>query len=196
MRRRARAGEEGSGRGEEGRGAVSTDERLRLAGVYEAKGLNDLAVKEYKEALGRDGKNPAVYFSLGNLYMKMKDYKEAETNFRAALALEPQNPSFHNNLGWLYMEKGDAGKAKEEVREAARLDPRRIYIYLDTLGVIQMRGGDYTEAEENLIEASRLIPAEEKAGIEEIYSHLIELYNKTGEEGKASEAGERLRSLK
>lgn len=171
---------------------MQADEHLRLGGVYETQGDYDLALREYEKTAELDPQNAKAHFAAANIYLKFKKYAEAEKGFSAAAKLSPQNPSYHNNLGWVYMENGKLDEAAAAAKTALKLDPQKGYIYLDTLGVIEMRRGDYDASEKYLLEAKGLAPAAETAGRKEIYSHLIELYVKSGDWEEATAIKEAL----
>ena len=175
--------------------ALTPDERLRLGAIYESKGEEDLALREYRALSREDAFNSDAYFALANLYLKREDYGEAEANYKKAIELNPGEGTYHNNLGWLYMERGEFEKAASEVKAALARDPLRRYVYLDTLGVIQTRSRDYAGAEASLTEAAGLVPPDETGGLVQIYTHLIELYALTGEASKAGEVERKLREL-
>ncbi|MFQ5465085.1 MAG: tetratricopeptide repeat protein [Thermodesulfobacteriota bacterium] len=175
--------------------ALTPNERLRLGAIYESKGEEDLALKEYKALSREDAFNSDAYFALANLYLKREDYGEAEANYKKAIEINPGEGTYHNNLGWLYMERGEFEAAAGEVKTALARDPSRRYVYLDTLGVIQTRSRDYAGAEASLTEAAGLVPPDQTGGLVQIYTHLLELYGRTGESSKAGEVERKLREL-
>lgn len=174
---------------------LSYEEHYKLASIYESKGENEAAIREYENAIKVYDKNPGAYFAEGNIYLRMKKYDDAERYYLKAIELDPSNGGYYNNLGWLYMETGDLKKAEAMAKEAAATDPSKAYIYLDTLGVIQTRENNFPEAEKSLNEAARLAPAKEKEGLKEIYNHLLDVYLKTNDSQKASLVRERLKGL-
>ncbi|MBI5970682.1 MAG: tetratricopeptide repeat protein [Deltaproteobacteria bacterium] len=171
---------------------MQADEHLRLGAVYEAQGDYDLALREYEKTVELDPANAKAHFAAAGVYLKFKKYAEAEKGFFAAAKLSPQNPSYHNNLGWVYMENGKFNEAEVSAQTALKLDPQKGYIYLDTLGVIEMRRGDYDASEKYLLDAKGLAPLTETEGRKEIYSHLIELYVKSGDWEEATAIKEAL----
>jgi len=173
---------------------LTPEERLELGSIYESRGEDDLALEQYEKVSEEDRYNADAYFALANLHMKREELDEAEKNYARALEINPTGP-YYNNLGWLYMEKGRFDRAEEEVRKAMKADPAKRYIYLDTLGVIQMRRSRYGEAEKSLTEAAALTPADQAGGLEEIYTHLEELYERTGERSKAEAVRDKLERL-
>lgn len=174
---------------------LSFDEHFKLASIYESKGEADLALREYEAASGADKKRSEAYFAAGNLYLKINRPKDAEVSYLNAIKITPGIGAYYNNLGWLYMELGQMDRAEEAIKEALKIDPEKSYAYLDTLGVIQMKNNDLQEAEKTLVSAAILAPETEKNGLNEIYSHLIELYKKTGDDEKAATIEDKKKGL-
>lgn len=177
-------------------GALTPEERLELGAIYESKGEDELAIREYRAVSKEDEYNAGAFFALANLYLKRESYDEAEVNYKKAIELNPNDATYRNNLGWLYMERGRFDAARAEVAAAIERDPERKYIYLDTLGVIQTRQGDYNGAEKSLLEAASLAPAEESEGLVQIYTHLAEVYDASGRPAKAGEMRDRAREIR
>ncbi|MBI5344155.1 MAG: tetratricopeptide repeat protein [Deltaproteobacteria bacterium] len=175
---------------------LSSEERFRLAEIYEGKGEYDLAFREYRAVSQDDGDNADVWFAMGTLSLKMKKYGEADGYFAKAIGLNPDNAAYLNNRAWLRMETGRLDEAASDAGEAAKKDPARRYIYLDTLGVIQMRKELLKEAEASLNEAVSAAPVGDRAGLKEIYTHLLELYRRTGDKEKAAGVEDTLRGLR
>lgn len=165
-------------------GPLSFSEHLRLGAIYESKGEYELALREYESAREIDNKEANAYFAMGNVYMKMKDFEQAEESYLRAIRLRPA-AQFHNNLGWLYMEKGELDKAEASVKEAIASDPVESYIYLDTLGMVQMKSGRYLDAEDAFISATSGVPPGKQDALTEIFAHLAELYRTSGQPDKA-----------
>lgn len=175
---------------------LSRGERLKLAFIYEAKGEVDLALNEYRGALAGDEKDAGLYFSIGNIHIRMNRFKDALENYLKAVKLDPLNGDYHNNLSWAYMETGEIEKAEAAAKEALRADPRKGFVYLDTLGMAQMKGNKLKEAEGSFLGAIAAAPEAEKEGRKEIYAHLLDLYRKNGDREKALEAEGRLKGIK
>ncbi|MBI5643451.1 MAG: tetratricopeptide repeat protein [Deltaproteobacteria bacterium] len=177
--------------------ALSVDERLELASIYLARGEHELAKREYSKVIETDKTSALAYFGMGNVYLKLKDFKEAESNYLKAIRIEPANSAFYNNLAWAFMEQGEYGKAGNAAKMAIDGDRERDYIYLDTLGVIQTRQKKFLEAEETFLNATNRDRAAKAGadGLKEIYDHLLELYTVTGEDEKALSLRDRLKGL-
>lgn len=173
--------------------SLTFSEHMRLGAIYEAQGDYELAIREYGSAQEIDTKDAFAYFALGNVYLRTGDFQRSERNYRKAIGLRAA-PEFHNNLAWLLMEKGDIEGARGSAGEAVRTAPPGSgYVYLDTLGVVQMRAGEFEAAEGSLLEAADGVPEKDGKALAEIYSHLLELYKKSGQDGKAAVAEEKLK---
>jgi tetratricopeptide (TPR) repeat protein len=66
--------------------------RFLLGHALERSGDIPAAVESYEGALRLDPRDVETVIHLGNLYVGLKRYPEAETKFRAALELEPKSP--------------------------------------------------------------------------------------------------------
>jgi tetratricopeptide (TPR) repeat protein len=173
--------------------ALTHNEHMKLGAIYESKGEYELALREYGDAQAIDTKEPRVYFAMGNVYLKMKDYDNAEKEYRKAIELGAA-PDFYNNLSWVYIERGQLDKARAAVNEAVAIaQPEKGYIYLDTLGVVLMKSGEYEEAEESFMKAADTVHGKNREAYLAIYGHLVELYKKEGKTEQASIVEEKLK---
>ena len=66
--------------------------RFLLGHAQERSGDIPAAVESYEAALRLDPRDVETVIHLGNLYVGLKRYSDAETGFRAALELEPKSP--------------------------------------------------------------------------------------------------------
>src|SRR5512136_2635523 len=64
---------------------LTAEEHNDLGYVYENKGMDDLAEKEYLLALKKHEYWAVPLFNVGNLYFKKADYAKSELYFRKAL---------------------------------------------------------------------------------------------------------------
>ena len=172
---------------------LSAQERVQLGAIYERKGLNDLALREY-EAASEMGLAFGV-FAAANILYKEQKYDEAINGYLEAIEKDPDNPAYYNNLAWAYMEKGAFEKALVEAEQALKRATQDRHMYLDTAAVALLRLGDIDGAERYLDEALSVAPVENIAGLAEIYRHRIELYSIKGDDLKVSRAQEKLKAL-
>lgn len=176
--------------------ALGFGEHMRLGAIYESKGEFELALREYGDAQAIDTKEPRVYFAMGNVYLNMKDYANAEKEYLKAIELGP-SADFYNNLSWVYMEQGDTIKARKAVDEAMSIAvPEKAYIYLDTLGVILMKTGEYEEAEDSFRKAAESVQGKKRDAYIAIFGHLVELYKTQGKAEEATLVEEKLNLYK
>jgi tetratricopeptide (TPR) repeat protein len=64
-----------------------------------------------------------VFNSLGVLYRKKGDFKNALKNYEKALRIHPDEPFIHYNIGRLFLDMKDPGKATEYFEKAVIIDP-------------------------------------------------------------------------
>ncbi len=84
------------------------------------------AFREFKQLLDAPGYKDVVLFWLGETYLKVKDYSEAEINYRQLLDLYPSStyvPQAHYALAWIKFEKNDYLEAKENFQNFVALFP-------------------------------------------------------------------------
>ncbi|MBI5681690.1 MAG: tetratricopeptide repeat protein, partial [Deltaproteobacteria bacterium] len=123
-------------------------------------------------------------------------YDEAESSYLSAIEKSPSNGMFYNNLAWLYIYgRHDLNTAERFAKDAARLDPSRKYIYSDTLGVIYTYKNDFKTAEEVFKDALNAAPPEDASSLAHIYTHMIALYAKSGDEENLQKIREKLKGL-
>ena len=143
---------------------LTSEEHVRLGLAYEVEGRQELAAREYDEALRKEhGYMPAL-IGLGNLAFNREALKEAEAYYRQALSTVPEDPGVNNNLAMVYLTQ------QEKLDEAERLaslalaqgGPLRPYV-LDTIAHIYLQQGRYREAQTALNNAEALAPSYDRA---------------------------------
>jgi len=107
---------------------LTAEQHNDLGVIYEEKGLNDLAEKEYLKAAGKRKEWMVPYFNLGNLYYQAGDYSRSEIFFRSALERAPANPDVMNNLANALLMQGRIDEAKKAVEEALAIDRKEEYL--------------------------------------------------------------------
>jgi Flp pilus assembly protein TadD len=78
------------------------------------EGRSELALEEFKKAIKGDAKNPYFHKGLGQAYLVLRKYGEAEAAFRKALELNPYYADIHNDLGTTLIAQGKREEGKKE----------------------------------------------------------------------------------
>jgi tetratricopeptide (TPR) repeat protein len=164
-------------------GKNDRDTYINLAQIYDkAKNFGEMAkMLDAAEKLspGNDDKE-AVIFMRGAMYERMKNYTEAEEEFRKALAINPDNASALNYLGYMLADRGiRLEEARDLIAKAVERDPKN-GAYLDSLGWVLFRLNKLPEAEAKLREALELMARDPT-----VHDHLGDVYF---HEGKIREA--------
>jgi tetratricopeptide (TPR) repeat protein len=164
-------------------GKNDRDVYINLAQIYDkAKNFGDMAkMLDAAEKLSpsNDDKE-GVLFMRGAMYERMKNYTEAEEEFRKALAINPDNASALNYLGYMLADRGvRLEEARDLIAKAVERDPKN-YAYLDSLGWVLFRLNRLPEAEAKLREALELASRDAT-----VHDHLGDVYF---HEGKIREA--------
>ena len=122
----------------------------------------DIAIRELRQAIGKEPDNAAAYAVLGRLLGAAgADAPEVVAAFQESIRLQPGNPETQNHLGLVYVEAGDDEKAAAAFRAAIQLRPD----YADAhqnLGAV-LTTTDSAEAVRELETAVKLQPAMLKA---------------------------------
>jgi tetratricopeptide (TPR) repeat protein len=101
-----------------------------------------------------------LLYSRGISHERLKEWDQAEADFRGALALNPEQPSVLNYLGYSLVEKQiKLDEALEMIERAAASRPDSGYI-VDSLGWVLYRLGRYSEAVSHLEKAVELMPVD------------------------------------
>jgi len=107
---------------------LSAEEHNDLGVVYELKGMNDLAQKEYSRAAALKKDWHVPLFNLGNLALRGGDLTTAEKNYRNALDLDPQNADVMNNLALTLHEMGRNDEARALIEQALAIECKEEYL--------------------------------------------------------------------
>jgi tetratricopeptide (TPR) repeat protein len=151
---------------------------LNIAQVYERG-------RQYKEAEeaaraaealpGQPRDNEMVWFLLGAIYERQKQFDKAEIEFKKVLEVNAHSAAALNYYGYML---GDLGirldEAQALVQRALKEEPYS-GAYLDSLGWIYLKENKLVEAEVTLRKA-----LERESHDATIHSHLGDLYAKTG----------------
>lgn len=101
-----------------------------------------------------------LLYSRGICHERLKNWEQAEADFRAALALNPDQPLVLNYLGYSLVEKRvKLDEALGMIERAAAARPESGYI-VDSLGWVLYRLGRYEEAVSHMEKAVALMPVD------------------------------------
>ena len=147
------------------------------------------AIAEFQEAIKAAPQEPNVHFGLGYLHWKLKQYDEAEIDFKAELSVDPGNAQALAYLGDVAMKKNDPETALTFLNKAiaSRKDIR--IAYLD-LGAILSQQGHHPEAIVALQRAVELDPEQPDA-----HFRLGRVYQASGDEAAAQKEFAKVREL-
>ncbi|MBI3809285.1 MAG: tetratricopeptide repeat protein [Nitrospirae bacterium] len=140
---------------------LTPQEHVTLGESYQARGLGDLATREFEAALHRQAEFVLALIGLGNLAYEANAFEEAEGFYRRVLTTSPEHPAASNNLALVYLARGARLDEAERLARSAVEHGGAIRPYAqDTLAKIYVRQGRYREAARALEEAAALVPAE------------------------------------
>jgi tetratricopeptide (TPR) repeat protein len=156
---------------------------LNLADIYEkSKNFGEMAkALDAAAALSKTSQEKQdVAFRRGAMYERMKNYAEAEAEFRKVLDMNPDNDAALNYLGYMLADRNvRLEEARDMVSKAVSHAPTS-GAYLDSLGWVYFRLNKLPEAEDKLREALRYMSRDPT-----VHDHLAEVYF---HEGKIREA--------
>ena len=96
-----------------------------IAGVgqYRASGRNDLAIDNMRRKMELEPDSPSLYRQLGDVYVRMGRYEEAEAQFRKGFELSEGSSEYLCRIGYVYglqRRRADALKIVEQMNVLAR----------------------------------------------------------------------------
>jgi tetratricopeptide (TPR) repeat protein len=125
--------------------------------AYLAKGDNDHAITEYREAIRLDPKDSVAYDDRGRAYRAKGDLDSAIADFTEAIRLAPKHADLYNNRGIAYGAKGDNDRAIADYTEVIRLEPKNPVAYHNRAFAYGAKG-DQDHAVTEYSQAIRLAP--------------------------------------
>ncbi len=122
------------------------------------------AVTSYDKAIAlteqTSGGNWFLHYARGISHERLKQWDQAEADFRRALELNPDQPQVLNYLGYSLVERREKlDEALEMIERAVAARPDSGYI-VDSLGWVLFRLGRYHEAVEHMERAVELMPVD------------------------------------
>ncbi len=113
--------------------------------IYQEKGLDDKAIRQYEKTLELDPNHANAYNNLANMYVDRGEMEKAEALYEKSKDLRVDNEQVHYNLATLLKKQGKFEKAIQELKMALQIDPNFQAAY-NLLGVIYNDMGRKTEA--------------------------------------------------
>ena len=138
---------------ENARYAPALDEITQL----EARGELEEALKRYQEIVAKTQDNPYYYMGIGQLYVRLRKYNEAEDAFRKGLEINPDLNELRVGLGYAYLYDKDLENARKWLVKALKEEPKDPE-GLAGFGRVNALEGDYEKAEELFQEALSVEP--------------------------------------
>ena len=116
---------------------------MHIGQIYEVTGKPDMALDSYQKALAIQPTSSTVNNSIGNIYVRKDDLKNAGKYFQASLAQNAHDPVAANNLAWVYAEQGEnLDMALSLATQAKQIAPEMESVN-DTLAWIQYKKGNF-----------------------------------------------------
>ena len=126
---------------------MTAEQHFRLGYAYEARGRDEDAIRQYRNAVRLNRSDPEAWVALGNIEFKLGNFPRAEDDYLRALNVSPLHAGAQNNLAMAYLAQN---KNLEEAERLAKMalrqkGPLRPYV-LDTLAGIYARERRFAEA--------------------------------------------------
>lgn len=169
--------------------AADRDVYLNIAQVYERGrryGEAEAAARTAEKLPGQPRDNAMVWFLLGAIYERQKQYDRAEEEFQRVLALDPHNAPVLNYYGYMLGDRGIRLDEAHALVERALAEEPYNGAYLDSLGWVTYKQGRLSEAESLLRKA-----AERESHDPTIHGHLGDVYFKSGRTALAAQEWEK-----
>ena len=100
----------------------SPTSKLQIARAYNAIGNYDKAIFEYESLIVSDKALQIAKFELGKLYIKISDFRKANTIFYELTSIEKDNPEYHYYLGETYREINEDASSLVAYKNAVAID--------------------------------------------------------------------------
>ena len=152
-----------------------TDAIIALANIQRERKQYDGCAESYGKAIALltnpTKANWTLYYFRGICFERIKQWQNAEADFKRALELFPDQPHVLNYLGYSWIDQGvHLDEAMNMIKRSVEQRPDDGYI-VDSLGWAYYRLGNYDEAVKNLERAVELKPVDPT-----INDHLGDVY--------------------
>jgi type IV pilus assembly protein PilF len=135
-----------------------------LAGLYYERAQLGIALGEIDLALDADRDHAPAYNVRGLIRMALRDFDEAEDDFKRSLRIDPTDSEAHNNYGWFLCQRGKAAESVSHFMSALKnplyRTPDRAYL---NAGLCSAKAGNIDDAEEFLQKALLIGPGMSQA---------------------------------
>jgi eukaryotic-like serine/threonine-protein kinase len=198
---------------------------VTLGRIHDELGENDLALTEFQKALQLDSRNAEALTGEAHSYEHAGRLVDAEATYKKALALRPDYWDEYNHLGLFYDRQGRYDDAAKQLQRAVQLTPDNATVYSNLGAIYLDSGDarNFPQAESALKKSIELAPSygayanlgnmylqqgrfvESAAATERalqmndkdfiVWTNLVTAYEGLKDEGKASMALERERTL-
>ncbi|XP_061352499.1 protein CTR9 homolog isoform X1 [Gastrolobium bilobum] len=115
-------------------GPTKSHSYYNLARSYHSKGDYDKAGVYYMASVKEVNKPHEFvfpYYGLGQVQIKLGDFRSALSNFEKVLDVYPDNCEALKALGHIYVQLGQMDKGQEFIRKATKIDPRDAQAFLE-----------------------------------------------------------------
>lgn len=153
--------------------------KLALADELIKNGADAKAIEYLKTLLQYERTFGTIHFNLAKIYLKNKNYKEAEQHLRRIIDIVPHDVNAHTFLGTALRDQKKYKEAKDHLKTAIRFAPKYFDAHLH-LGKTYHEMGKSNKALRSYREAVRLSPKSIFP-----YLNMAYTYNKIGELDKA-----------
>jgi len=141
------------------RGEASAKARTELAALYYERGQYGVALEELDVVLQAAPDYAPAYNVRGLVRMALREFKQADLDFRRSLQLDSKDSDAHNNYGWFLCQQGRERESIEHFLAALKnplySTPAKAYL---NAGVCSKKSGHMQEAGEFLLKALVIQP--------------------------------------
>ncbi|KAF7836807.1 protein CTR9-like protein [Senna tora] len=115
-------------------GPTKSHSYYNLARSYHSKGDYEKAGLYYMASVKEVNKPHEFvfpYYGLGQVQLKLGDFRSALSNFEKVLEVYPDNCETIKSVGHIYVQLGQTDKGQEYMRKATKIDPRDAQAFLE-----------------------------------------------------------------